>query len=193
MKRDTIESRRVRVAAFIVVMLAGFCGLHGCDSGPSAPDVVTVASPAPSPSPTPTPYPETHPLSCLQKNLKLSVVNGAGNDDVIFDYREFLTALASPRNAVNAVLPQECSYSRVVGWQVRGPGCSQYGDLTGFVTYFKCLDPGDVQVIATHGEHKAVWGGLLIRNRAGVLEIDPASATLQSFRRVGAEWVEITR
>ena len=171
------RKRARRMALFAAVLMA--LSLTACDQEPVAPTVAL-------PSPSPTPVPESDPASCVQRNLVLTVLNGAGNPDALFDYREFLDARATPTNRAGSALAAACDFVRVVGWQAHGPVCSQFGDLTGFATLFRCADVGEVTIIATHGAWKAIWNGLLIRSAGGDLVI--AGSTTHSYRQVAGRW-----
>lgn len=163
-----------------LLALAGLIGCYACtQDNPAGPTGV-----APSPSPSPTPVPVTDVASCVQHDLKLSVQNGAGNDDYLFGVDEYVNSIAVPVNRAGARLLDKCDFIRVVGWQGSGAGLKQYGDLTGFSTLWKGIETGDISILAVHGEFKAVWAGRLIRSAKNPqrLVVDAENWELRTFR-----------
>lgn len=152
-------SRRARISAFALIILAMSC-LHACDSGPTAPDPLAVASPSPSP----TPDPKVDVNSCVQTDLRVTGYNGAGNPDVVFGVGELFVVQAHPLNEAGAVLPAACRASTFATWLVSGSApCQQFGDQFSLSAYFWCIEPGTLNVVVTHGKYRSAWAGRIIR------------------------------
>lgn len=119
----------------------------GCDKEPTAPTVPTIIA-------TPTPDPKTDPTSCVQTNAKLHGGEVQGFQDV--------ELVLVPYNEANVPLTDSCRYAQTVGWNYAGP-CLQLGDRTSLIFRATCNETGYLDVVATHGQFKAVARVRLVR------------------------------
>lgn len=141
--------------------------LSSCTPGDPTPVAV-------APSPSPTPVADTDPKSCKQQDLMLLVLNGAGNPDTFFDYREPVDSWARPVNKSGTVLtPGDCpNIPSTVGWSWTATmAIEQLGCKTCFRTQLRADDAGSMQIIATHGDFKTIYGIRLVRSLGDVVRL----------------------
>lgn len=152
MKRNRLLEAALVLAAFATL---GCVGEGSLVAGPSA-DV--------SPSPAPTPDPKTDVNSCVQKDVRITGYNGAGNPDLVFGTGEMFSVIAHPLNEAGAILPSNCRTSTFATWIVGGSAsCEQFGDRFSTAAAFWCIDPGSLSLVVRHGPYTSSWNGRVIR------------------------------